>query len=453
MSSLRPTPTPALVVPDEQTWTMADRDPADLGADVTYSIARARRVLVADDLPPQLAEPLAQLRAVADPGNGGHVHDTHGEDTPEHAAHGHGDGDDAHHHDADGQDQSAHEHGEGHDMMAIVGEPSADGLVMEPIELRYGPLATPLPGGLAADVTLDGDVVAEARVEALLRAEPSADGRPASPDALAAAAWGEAMRRADAAPAAAGAPAAARWVRVAGIELERAINHLAWLRAFMRLLGWAEVVASVTAALIPLRVARRSLPGGPDRHTPGAVEAASDLEAAGEAIGALARRLDGSRALRLRTGGLGAVRAADAAERNLAGPIARACGVTDDARADDPLYRLLGFEPVVRQEGDALARALLRVDEAEQSAQLAHAALNRVANGDATAAQLRSPTATVEGPRGPLRARRRADGWDLDARGADAARSLAGELMVGEEWAAALVALASLDLSPWVVGR
>jgi len=112
-------------------------------------------------------------------------------------------------------------------MMAIVGEPSADGLVMEPIELRFGPLATPLPGGLVADVTLDGDVVAESAVRALLG---RGDGGPASgTDWLSPVACVAAL--AAAAEAAEGRPVSPehRWQRVAAVELERALSHLAWL--------------------------------------------------------------------------------------------------------------------------------------------------------------------------------------------------------------------------------
>ena len=82
-------------------------------------------------------------------------------------------------------------------MMAIVGEPSADGLVMEEIELSHGPVGTALPGGLRLDVTLDGDVVGHCEVTALLRAgAPDRAGAAGprnaphpAPDLLAPAAW------------------------------------------------------------------------------------------------------------------------------------------------------------------------------------------------------------------------------------------------------------------------
>ena len=79
------------------------------------------------------------------------------------------------------------------------------------------------------------------------------------------------------------------------------------------------------------------------------------------------------------------------------GPVARASGDDRDARRLDPAYQRLGFEPVVRDEGDALARWRLRVAEARQSLQLA----KRSGTSEST------PSGVTEGPRGPL-ARRRA---------------------------------------------
>lgn len=121
-------------------------------------------------------------------------------------------------------------------------------------------------------------------------------------------------------------------------------------------------------------------------------------------------------------------------------------------RADDPLYRQLGFEPVVQSGGDARARALVRTREALAALDLAAGAL-RTARGSASMPSplVPGPYALVEGPRGPLRARRTDAGWDLAAPGAAAARAAAAAAMVGHEWATALVVLGSFDLSPWEI--
>lgn len=59
----------------------------------------------------------------------------------------------------------------------------------------------------------------------------------------------------------------------------------------------------------------------------------------------------------------------------------------------------------------------------------------------------------VEGPRGPLRADPAPLGQPprFHAPGTDAALRAAGEAAVGLEWSAAMLALASFDLSGWAV--
>jgi hypothetical protein len=429
--------TRALIVPDEQTWTVLGTDPAALGLEPTFALGGVERVLVPEAVPDPLAEPLraclaaipanapVERRALALAGgeltgSGGTQHDRaeqalrghrgaahsdhharhqHTGDRRRHAEHGTNGG----HHDhgehnshADHHDQAEHDthaahdraqhdaHGgehDHHDMMAIVGEASGDGLVMESIELRYGPLGTPLPGGLAVDVTLDGDVVAEATVEALLEA-------PADPLA----------------PVAASAPPG--WDGVAAVERERAVSHLAWLRAFARLLGWRRLVGACTRA----------------------IEATRDPVGAQPAMDALVAMVRGSRLLRTRTRGLGVVTADQARTAGLRGPNARASGLAHDERSGDPRYLALGFEPVTRTGGDALARTLVRVDEVRAAVRLAAAASR--ADGEAPSA-------------GPGKGPRCYDGAS--------ARRVAGEAMVGAEWSAALAILASFDLSPWQV--
>ena len=412
--------TPALVVPDEQTWTMAGRDPASMGVEPTWQPAAIRRVLSPDRVPRPLAGPLSQSLAAlpryADtieahlslPGDLQSVregnHEAHAQ-----AEHGHG----------------GHDHG---DMMAVVGEPSSDGLVMEPIQLSFGPTATPLPGGLVADVELDGDVVAAAEVRALLVGDIEV------PDPLAPRAWALATTIERETATAGSAAPPEQWRRLAAVEVERALSHAAWLRAFARILGWSALVERSTRAVSSVIAAQRL-----------------DSAAVGEAqdrLDRLAGFLRDSRRLGQRTAGRAHVSLERARELGLRGPAGRASGVLDDARADDPRYRRLGFEPLVAAEGDALARTLLRAHEAVAALELAGRALGEAAGGaaaDAPADVLAS--VTVEGPRGPLRV----CNGQLEAPGEAAALVAAGDVIVGTEWAAALVGLASFDLSPWRV--
>jgi hypothetical protein len=528
LSPRRPALARALIVPDEQTWTMSGADPAGEGLRPVFALGHADRLLVPEVLPVPLNEALrsrlaelsggvevgtrrlpglegqpvapvlarAEVGAAGGPGNASGGGDTHGaaarhehnptsehpsEESPDmahaaeqgqpeaHVGHGGDEGDQqhsghdvsskggGHDHDRDGHemhDADQGMHGGGHnmqgdhgDMMAIVGEPSADGLVMESIELRYGPLGTPLPGGLAVDVTLDGDVVAESTVQALLSTGVSAPGTPSVPDLLTPVAWTLAIEA-----GAEGQVRASPWRGVAALEAERAVSHLVWLRALGRLLGWRLLVERCTLAIDGMLTLAHDLARRDEDRSERASSELSALERASaraHGVAALVRR---SRVLRLRTAGLGPVTSEHAQRVGLRGPVARASGLADDGRAGEAVYDPLGFEPVVRSGGDAYARTLVRAEEAQESLRLAGAALRAEADGTSTSAPFLAPGKAVEGPRGPIHAEQHADGWRLAAPGTDEVLRTAGEAMVGAEWSAALVALASFDLSPWRVG-
>lgn len=81
--------------------------------------------------------------------------------------------------------------------------------------------------------------------------------------------------------------------------------------------------------------------------------------------------------------GLGVLSRADAASLGVSGPAARASGLDVDLRRDDPWpgYEELAVAPVVRQEGDALARVQCQLDEVAVAVDLAGRALARVPDG------------------------------------------------------------------------
>ena len=81
--------------------------------------------------------------------------------------------------------------------------------------------------------------------------------------------------------------------------------------------------------------------------------------------------------------GLGVLDRADAAALGVTGPAARASGLDLDLRRDDPWegYAELDVVPVVRTEGDALARVACQLDEVGLAVELAGRALDRVPGG------------------------------------------------------------------------
>jgi hypothetical protein len=450
LTPARNAPVPALVLPDEQTWTVLGADPAAHGIQPSFDPTTVRRLLAPARVPAELAAALAEYSAALDAditvqyaglSLGGEAAVRALGEPNEHREHdqagqGAGHHEHAHHEHAHGE----HDHAGHHDMMAIVGEPSTDGLVMEPIRLSYGPFGTSLPGGLVAEVTLDGDVVAESELRGLPRVE-----RSGIPDLLSPVAWAVAMGEDGA------AAATNPWLRIAAVEVERAVSHVAWLRSLGRLVDLQPLVDRCTRTLEALQVSRRVEPD--DGVTDAWLRAAvgqPDFDESRERLLALAAWVGRSSALRWRLGGRAVVAPARAREQSLRGPVARASGVEDDTRAGDVRYRELGFSPVLHEQGDALARARVRAEEALAAVGLAVDALELEYVG--ADAPTRAPV-VVEGPRGPITARSSSPGsWKLAAPAGDATRHAAAQSMIGSEWATALVGLASFDLSPWSVG-
>ncbi|MCC7368762.1 MAG: hypothetical protein IT306_10090 [Chloroflexi bacterium] len=266
--------------------------------------------------------------------------------------------------------------------MAELG-PDRDGLRLDVLPVTVGPFFPRFPVGLALDVTLAGDVV----VDATVHPNPFvADGSPP----LAARPGLAAFVRALAEP-----------VRVAELELARAREHLRWLADALVAHGLPSLGSRV------LRLAARVGPGD------------------GASVRDLARTLGWTQVLRWSTAGVGRVAGEDA--RGIGGPVARAAGAAEDARAEDPAYRALGFAPVLHRGGDAADRWRQRLAEAAQSLDLAARAGDRRAE----------PRGRVESPRGLLTPESAATTRLLP---------LLPPLLAGQEWGDAVATLVSLDL-------
>ena len=325
---------------------------------------------------------------------------------------------------------------------------SADGLPMERIEAPFGPLFPGLPGGLDVTFTLDGDGVAAAAatvatargVEAtwLAPIETFPD-RLAGVDPLAPVAYRLLARRALEAAAGVEIDQSIAYARVRDAEWERVGSHLGWLAEFGALIGdqWvADRAAELQIAVVRLM----SEP---------AARLIREIRTFASAVARaplIARRL----------AGIGTT-APNVAE-SVSGPVARAAGIATDARLEDGWYRALGFIPVVRVGGDALARLHVRLAEIGASLDLVLAADGYRGEGpDPTLSAHLSGAgrATVETPRGTARLRIVAEhGSVVEARLESPSTTLiriVPDVSVGEEVADALVAVASLDLSPWEV--
>lgn len=265
--------------------------------------------------------------------------------------------------------------------------PDRDSLELDQLPLRIGPYFSPFPAGLILDVQLQGDVVQEVA----LSAEPSTPLPP--PFSLA-------LREP---------------VPVAAVERARAQEHLRWLAHGLRVHGLAAI--GVRALRLAAQIA------------------ACEITLADSAAQLLAVTRDVHRSGVLRsTRGVGLLGRNDVESAGIGlGPVARASGVMDDARSEEPAYRALGFKPVVSAEsltqggGDACARWRQRLAEARQSIELAQSAGDTCAWG----------RGFVEGPRGRATAAHAPE---------SKLYAILPEILQGLEWGEAVTTIVSLDL-------
>lgn len=444
---------PALVVPDEQSWVVWGHDLTAAGFTPAASAEEAAAVLLPAEIPSALVDGVVEaLRRVpgtpraltlASPLGGRPAQDVlataQRPAAPAEDADDHDDGPSDEHHDDHGQHTEDHsaEPWAGN-MMPIGGTPSRDGLVMDDVEVVLGPLGPPLPGGLVAEMALDGELVSGCRLTPRLEVPRDQVGPTTPPDRLSPAAWRAAFALAAAAADGRALSEAGRRDGIAAVEVERALSHAASVRELARALGWQELADVAAAAVQSCMLARRRLA---DAATRGG--ALAEAQRASERLLAL---LDGSRRLRSRTRGRGRLEGRRLA--GIAGPPARAAGVPVDARLGDPLYEALGFRLTTLAGGDAEARTLLRAGEACAALALAAAAVReRGSDADAGA----PVSGAVEGPRGPLRARTSDGQWDARAPGGERLLRAAGAACTGESYPRAIVTLVSFDVSPWRV--
>lgn len=325
---------------------------------------------------------------------------------------------------------------------------SSDGLPMDRVQAPFGPFFAGLPSGLELTLWLDGDTVARLEVGAgaadrgLERCLPTRSDelhrRLAGLDPFAPAAYRLLAERSLESAGFRGPTGEPALDQVVSLERERAASHLNWLAGFGYLLGYGWLWRRAGAWHLKLQRERGGAP----------------LAALAPQLLAFLARVERAPLLAFRLRGVGRL-APDALE-GVSGPVARASGLERDARLGDPLYRSLPFELALRQEGDALARLALRLEEVRGSLRLIRAAEGLVGGADFSSAGP-DGEARVETPRGTAKLRLRREGDRVTEMRLDtpstAALGLLEKVALGLELADALVAVASLDLSPWEVQR
>lgn len=196
--------------------------------------------------------------------------------------------------------------------------------------------------------------------------------------------------------AAAGAmvPIRAQLLRVVLLELERLYNHVGDFGAIATDTGFAVAQAHC------LRVRERLLrlnkqltgsrflrgvfaPGGLARDLDVPAGFVSDIDAAVTDFNEVVAICLANTLVRDRLEGTGVLTMELARDYGALGYVARASGLDLDTRRDHPTdaYRQLGVRVIVKRSGDVYARALVRVEEAQESARLIRGAIASLARG------------------------------------------------------------------------
>jgi Ni,Fe-hydrogenase III large subunit len=217
-------------------------------------------------------------------------------------------------------------------------------------------------------------------------------------------------------------PARAMALRGVALELERMANHVGDLGAIANDVGFLPTASycgalradflNATAELCGNRFGRGLLAPGGVKHDLAAAEAralAGRVRASWERARAAAGLLFESPSSRARLEGTGAVTAETARALGLVGPAARASGLDRDVRRDHAygIYRFVHVPVTTADGGDVLARALVRLLEAERSAEFVTSQLENLPDGDVRApigplAPERLVVSLVEGWRGEI---------------------------------------------------
>ncbi len=218
-------------------------------------------------------------------------------------------------------------------------------------------------------------------------------------------------------------PERARWLRVLALELERIHSHMlvnavmaeviGYDTLFMYIMRDREYIMQAKELLTGNRVLSDYIViGGVKRDLkPGVAEKIKKI------VEKTIPRLEHYKKvfmedplIRKRLEDVGRLKPRDIVGMGLLGPVARASGVKTDVRKEDPheIYDQLEWEMKTRDEGDSLARMLLRWDEALESAKMILQILERLPQGNPVprAPWMKFPPGTgisrVEAPRGEL---------------------------------------------------
>ena len=355
-----------------------------------------------------------------------HEHSSHDHGEHDHSGHEHGG------HDHGGHDHGGHDHGASGFMSMIEVTKdlprSADGLQMDWLEVPFGPVFPGLPGGLKLTLTLDGDGVTEGQATSLVGVTSEGENIEESEEMDAETFIGYLSAAIPLAPVsyrllvclaieqAAGLEddSANAGARTGALERERIASHLGWLAQLGRQLGFAWLTQRAATLQLQVREANRD-----------------SLAALEPALRTLGTRLERTPLLKSRLKGIGLL---PTESSDLRGPVARAADEGGDAwaRLRQRLAEISASLGLIKSGGEPALPVLRDVGDVSGTGE-----------------------ATVDTPRGEARLSLKLERGHVKSYKLDTACSqhigLVPKLVEGQELGDALLAVGSLDLSPWEV--
>jgi NADH-quinone oxidoreductase subunit D len=282
-------------------------------------------------------------------------------------------------------------------------EPAGTGMT-----INMGPQHPSTHGVLRLLVDLDGEVVKDCRpiigylhrgLERMFESRPYRQNLPFTDrlDYLASLncnlAMAQAIERLGAVPV----PERAAYIRVLLCELNRIASHLVFLGTFAQDVGATTVflyafrererildmLEAMTGARLTYNWIRvggvaADLPEGFDAGVRGFFKTFLPELAAND------RLLTRNRIFAVRTQGIGVIPRRMAIAYGTSGPVARGSGLSCDLRRDSPyeVYDRVEFDVPVREEGDCMARYLVRIEEMRQSVRIVEQCLRDLPGGE-----------------------------------------------------------------------
>jgi NADH-quinone oxidoreductase subunit D len=193
------------------------------------------------------------------------------------------------------------------------------------------------------------------------------------------------------------APRRAQYIRTIACELARISSHLLWLGTMVMDAGavsmfmWTfrerEIIYDIFDKLAGVRftVSHCRIGGVQFDISPEVLKIISDWNKNfKKELKDWKKLLGGNNIWLSRNKGVGVLTKEKAIQLGVTGPNLRASGVPHDIRTFEPylVYDELDFDVVIREEGDCLARYLVRMDEMEQSSRMLDQLIAQIPEGD-----------------------------------------------------------------------